>query len=326
MQILAQKLKKGDEIRIVAPSSSMNQSFITKEVKEYATKNLEAMGFTITFGRYINEVDEFNSTTIAHRLDDFHDAFKDKNVKAIFTVIGGLNSNQLLQHLNYDLIRKNPKILCGYSDITALQNAIFSKTKLITYYGPHYFTFGVKHDLEYTRSYFKRCLMDSKPFDIVPGKNVIDWSDKDGLFGYKNSGIWVIQKGKATGRIIGGNLCTFNLLQGTRFMPDISGSVLFIEDDNGTTVRTFDRDLQSLLQQNGANKIKGLVIGRFQKESEISLEILKKVLSTKILSKKIPIIANVDFGHTYPMITYPIGGEIKLEVTRDKQIIRILRH
>ena len=326
MSILAPRLKEGDEIRIVAPSSSMKQSFITEEVKEYATKNLEAMGFKVTFGRYVNELDEFNSTTITHRLKDFHDAFRDKNVKAVFTVIGGLNSNQLLQHLDYGLIKKNPKIFCGYSDITALQNAIFAKTGLITYYGPHYFTFGVKHDLEYTRTYFRACLMDSKPFDISPGKEVVDWSDGGGLFGYKNSGIWVIQKGKIKGSIIGGNLCTFNLLQGTKFMPDVVGSILFVEDDNGTKVRTLDRNLQSLLQQKGADKIKGLVIGRFQKESKMPLEVLKKVLSTKVLPRGIPIIANVDFGHTYPMITYPIGGEVELNVTNNKPIIRILRH
>ncbi len=122
--IVPNKLKKGDEIRVVAPSRSMN--LLNDETIEVATKRLEDLGFKVTFGKNVNK--EFDSNfmcaSIEDRVNDLHDAFSDKNVKAILTVIGGFNINQILDYLDYDLIKNNPKIICGFSDITALLNAI----------------------------------------------------------------------------------------------------------------------------------------------------------------------------------------------------------
>ena len=138
----------------------------------------------------------------------------------------------------------------------------------------------------------------------------------------------MIQEGKCEGTIIGGNLCTVNLLQGTPYMPDLKDAVLFIEDDNimgDYFVYEFDRNLQSLLQVYGAESIKGIVFGRFEESCKLDQEVIKKVIKDKIVSN-IPVIFGVDFGHVFPMITYPIGGKVRIEAKGDEVNIQILKH
>ena len=171
-KIYPEKLKAGDEVRVIAPARSM--SLISKESREIANKRFADMGLKLTFGKHIEESDDFVSSSIESRIKDLHEAFSDKNVKAISTVIGGFNSNQLLKYINWDLIKNNPKILCGFSDITALNNAIFAKTGLISYSGPHYSTFGQELYFDYTLEYFKTCLLSDEPFEIKPSDN---WTD-----------------------------------------------------------------------------------------------------------------------------------------------------
>jgi muramoyltetrapeptide carboxypeptidase LdcA involved in peptidoglycan recycling len=101
-------------------------------------------------------------------VSDLHDAFADRGVKGILTTIGGYNSNGLLGYLDYDLIRANPKIFCGFSDITALATAIYARTGLVTYSGPQFTTFGMKRGIGYTLEYFERCLMSEEPFEVQP--------------------------------------------------------------------------------------------------------------------------------------------------------------
>jgi len=326
MELIPPKLKAGDEVKIIAPSESIRLPFITEDIKREATKNLETLGLKVSFGNHINEYNEFRSATVEHRVEDLHEAFSDKNVKAILTVIGGFNSNELLTQINYDLIKQNPKILCGYSDITALQHAIYAKTGLVTYSGPHYFTFGVNQNTNYTESYFRKCLFEDKPFKVTPAEDVSEWSGSESRYlSYKNSGPWAIRTGKAKGKIIGANLCTLNLLQGTQFMPKIKNSILFIEDDDMTNTDAFARDLQSLFHLPGADTVRGLVLGRLQEGSKISRDLLSKILST-VVKKDIPILANADFGHTYPLITFPIGGKASLAVETDKTELKIIKH
>jgi muramoyltetrapeptide carboxypeptidase LdcA involved in peptidoglycan recycling len=326
MEIIPPRLKAGDEIRVIAPANSMQLPFITEELKKTATGRLEAMGLRVSFGKHINEKDEFESTTVENRLADLHDAFSDKNVKAIITVIGGLNSNQLLGGIDYELIRSNPKILCGYSDITALQHAIYAKTGLVTYSGPHYFTFGVKHDINYTEAYFKKCLFEERPFEVKPCVDVSEWSSKKSQYvDYKNIGPWAIRNGKGTGKIIGANLGTFNLLQGTQFMPKLKNCVLFIEDDYLANAEIFARELQSLFQLPGADTIRGIVVGRFQGDSAVSRENISKIMEITVKGG-IPIIANADFGHTHPHITFPIGGKASVAAEDGKVTLRITKH
>lgn len=326
-KIYADKLRAGDEIRVIAPSRSM--AILSGELKDIANKRFEELGFKLTFGKNVMEKDDFVSSSIKSRIEDLHDAFRDKNVKAIITVIGGLNSNQLLKLIDWELIKNNPKIFCGFSDITALNNSIFAKTGLVTYSGPHYSTFGQKLHFDFTLDYFKKCLMSSDSFEI---KSSESWSD-DAWYAnqtdrklIKNDGWLAINEGKADGTIVGANLCTFNLLQGTEYMPSLDNSILFIEDDEVTNPSTFDRDLQSLIHLPDFNKVKGIVIGRFQNVSEVENDLLIKIIKSKTELNNIPVIANVDFGHTDPKITFPIGGTVDMDVNNTDSKIIISEH
>lgn len=327
--IIPCKLKKGDEIRIIAPSRSM--AILSEHTKKIANQRLDELGLEVSFGRHVMDCDVFDSSSIQARLDDLHAAFQDKNLKAIFTVIGGYNTNQLLDNIDYQLIASNPKILCGYSDITALQNAIYAKTGLITYSGLHYSSLGMEQGMDWSLNYLKKCLFSDEPFAIESSQQ---WSDDAWYLEQAerhfmpNEGHWILQPGEAEGIILGANLCTFNLLQGTSYMPSLDNSILFLEDDALTgkeTAVSFDRDLQSLIHQPGFEKVKGLVIGRFQQASQMNLNLLKTIVQTKKALQGMPIIANVDFGHTDPMITFPIGGTIKIRAN-DNIKMMIINH
>jgi muramoyltetrapeptide carboxypeptidase len=320
------KLKNGDETRIIAPVRSL--AIISADSRSIADKRFADLNLKITFGKHVEEIDEFASTSIESRIEDLHAAFADKKVKAILTVIGGFNSNQLLNFIDWDLIRNNPKIFCGFSDVTALNNSVYAKTGLVNYSGPHYSTFGQELYFDYTLDYFIKALFADEPFDLKPSDL---WSDDPW---YKNQtdrhligndGWLVIHDGHAEGTIIGGNLCTLNLLQGTDYFPILENSVLFIEDDEESQPHHFDRDLQSIIHLPGFNGVRGLVIGRFQKASNMDYQKLLKIIETKVELCKLPVIANVDFGHTDPKITLPIGGKVEINSGK-KTSIKILRH
>lgn len=163
-RIFPQKLKKGDKMRIIAPSRSM--AIISEETRDIAKKRFKEFGLELSFGKHIEEIDEFVSSSIESRLEDLHDAFCNPKIKAIFTAIGGFNANQLLRYIDWDLIKKNPKIFCGFSDITVLSNAIYTKTGLVTYSGPHYSTFGHELHFDFDLDYVKKCLFSDESFEI----------------------------------------------------------------------------------------------------------------------------------------------------------------
>jgi muramoyltetrapeptide carboxypeptidase LdcA involved in peptidoglycan recycling len=329
-KIIPQKLKKGDKVRIVAPSQSM--AIISKEIRDIAKRRFGELGLELSFGKHIEETDEFVSSSIESRIEDLRDAFRDPKIKAIFTVIGGYNSNQLLKYVDWNLIKNNPKIFCGFSDITILNNAIYTKTGLVTYSGVHYSTFGQELYFDYTLDYVKKCLFSDKPFEIIPSENWTDdrwWENQKNRNLISNSGWLVINEGTVEGTIFGANLCTFNLLQGTEYFPDLENSILFLEDDEMSKELApveFDRDLQSVIHLSGFNGVKGIVIGRFQKESQMTNEKLTKIIKTKRELDNIPVIANVDFGHTSPMITFPIGGTVKFQSEKENSRLEIIKH
>lgn len=290
-----------------------------------ALERFKLLGLNVNFGKNINETDVFDSSPIKARIDDLHDAFADKNVKGIITFLGGLTANQLLDHIDFDLIKNNPKVLCGFSDITALQNAIYAKTGLLTYSGPHFSCFGMKKGFEYTMKYFEKCLMKNEPFSVEDSPT---WSDdtwfldqEDRTF-INNDGIKVLQEGKAKGTILGGNLCTFNLLQGTEYMPRFKQTILFLEDVDkmGSYSAEFDRNLQSLIHSEDFSEVKAIVIGRAPKKSDLTEEKIRYTFESKKDLKNMPIIYNVDFGHTTPYFTFPIGGEVEIDTDRDRPI------
>lgn len=325
--MIPQKLGKGDEIRVIAPSSSLG--IISQENRELAVKKLGELGLKISYSKNAEEIDEFGSSSIESRVSDLHEAFADKNIKGVLAAFGGFNVNQILKYLDYNLIRNNPKIICGYSDITALSNAIYAKTELVNYSGPTFANFGMIKGLDYTVDYFKKCLMNGDSFEVMPSE---EWSDDKWYLDQekrefiKNDGELLINEGEIEGKIIGGNLCTLNLLIGTEFMSSIKDSVLFLEDDEESNLKHFDRNLQSLLHQPEFSQVKGVVIGRFQKASKATNEEIIKMIKTKKELDNIPIIANLDFGHTSPLFTFPIGGTAKLSAKKDGIKLKIIEH
>lgn len=316
-------------MRVIAPARSLSLPWMTEELKTRAIERLDGLGLKVSFGAHVREMNDFDSSSIGSRVSDIHEAFCDDSIQLVLTVIGGFNSNQLLRYLDYDLIRRHPKILCGYSDITALANAMYAKTGLVSYLGPHYFSFGDKKGFDYTLEYFNKCLLSVEPFDIVAAPQWSDdrWAnDQKHRNFFLNEGYWVLREGEAEGTIIGGNLNTLNLLQGTEYMPDLRDAILFLEDDDETRPEVFDRDLQSLIHQPGFDRVRGIMIGRFQKASNMTQALLRLIIASKRELAHMPIIANVDFGHTTPQVTLPIGGTTHMYARQDDVSLSILRH
>ena len=316
-KIIPQKLQKGDKIMVVA--SSRGLKLIGKETRDIAIERFKEMGLTVEFAPNTNDenFDMMGSASIDKRVEDLMYAFKDKSVKAIFTVIGGFNVNQIISHLDYEVIKNNPKIISGFSDITALLGAINAKTGLEVYYGPHFSSLGMKKGCEYTLDYLKKILFSDDEIDISSSQ---EWSDDAWFLDQENrdfipnEGYWIIHNGNAKGKIVGGNLCTYNLLLGTQYRPTFNeDTILFIEDDEMSYAQEFDRDLQALCYQEDFKNVKALIIGRFQKKSAITREKLEFIINNKPELKNIPEIANVDFGHTTPIMTIPLGGYAELK-------------
>jgi muramoyltetrapeptide carboxypeptidase LdcA involved in peptidoglycan recycling len=326
-RLIPPKLERGDCIAVIAPSNSM--SMISEEIQEIAYNRFTELGFELKFGRNTNENDGNHSSSIHSRIEDLHWAFSDPEVKAILTVIGGYNSNQLLRYIDWEIIWNNPKIFCGFSDITVLSNAIYAKTGLVTYCGPHYSTFGQLQYFDYTLEYFKKCLMSSDEYLSKPSEN---WSDDLWFLDQmernlqKNNGYISINDGVAQGTLIGGNLGSLRLLQGTEYFPDLNDSILMIEDTASSKKQDFDRELQSLIHLDDFTGVKGIIVGRFQNESNISQEELVEIFVSKKELKGIPIIAGVDFGHTDPKLTLPIGGRASISCSTKEQEIKVINH
>ena len=317
------KLKAGDEVRVIAPSRSM--AILGEDCKKIATERLEALGLKVTFGKHVMEADpDYFAASKEARVEDLNDAFRDPNVRAILTVIGGFNSNQILDYIDYEAIKNDPKIFCGFSDITALSNAIHAKTGVVTYSGPHYSSFGMLKGFEYTLEYFKKMFFEGNEFEITSSN---EWSDDAWFIDQENrkfipnDGMFIINEGEAEGDIVGGNLCTLNLLQGTEYMPNIENKVLFLEDDDMAGkifLMEFDRNLQSLIHMPEFKTVRGIVLGRSQVATEMTKEKWIKLIKNKPELANIPVVAGADFGHSTPIFTFPVGGHARVKAKDGK--------
>ena len=288
------------------------------------------MGYKVTFSKNVyKSLEYYDCGTIEERVNDIHEAFLDENVKCILTAIGGYNVNQILPYLDYEIIKNNPKIICGFSDITALLNAIYAKTSLVTFYGPHFSSFGMEKGFDYTLDNFINILTKNDDCNLIPSPDFSDdeWyiNQTDRVF-IKNDGLKVVNCGKANGTILGGHLSTFNLLQATEYMPHSDNIILFLEDNtllDENYFKEFDRNLVSLMQIKEFLNVRGLVIGRAQLEGQMNDEKWNLLLSNKPELKNIPVIFNADFGHTTPIFTFPIGGSCEMDVSRKRTKITI---
>ena len=313
------KLKKGDHIRVVSPSSSI-QSIGGFDANVRAKEKLEELGFDLSFSSNYFEHDLFDSASIASRVEDLHEAFADPSVDAILATIGGFNCNELLPYLDYDLIAQNPKIICGYSDTTALLNAIYTKTGIQTYMGPSYSSFKMEAGQDYqTEAWLKAVTQDS--YELTPSS---EWSsdawylpDTPRTF-YPTE--WKVYKaGMASGIAIGGNLSTFALLRGTPYAPQVENYVLFVEEAEGYPPEHFLREFAALLQ--AYPNPQAVIIGRFPKECEMTEDLLLAILDKHPILQTIPVLYDVDFAHTQPLFTISIGGQVTLDT--EKMVIHV---
>ncbi|XLS30097.1 LD-carboxypeptidase [Flavobacteriaceae bacterium M23B6Z8] len=235
--IKPKRLTPGDTITLIAPGGPVTEEKIAK-----AEKNLQELGFKTKQSKNLRAQKKHTAGTDQQRLEDLHTAFADTNSKAIWCVRGGDGCNRLLPYLDYNLIKNNPKPLIGFSDITALSNAIYHKTGLIGFHGP----IGAWNFSEYTVAQLTKVLMETKSDQIIKGTERTS----------------VITDGKARGILVGGNLSLLAALAGTPYDHDYTNKIVFIEDV-GEAPRRIDRMLTQLSQSSNLKKASGIIFGEF---------------------------------------------------------------
>jgi len=320
---LPPRLSAGDTV--VAVATGFPGSKVPPEVLSIAELRLSEMGLGTTYSPNAFGNDG-KAPTIEERASDIHNAFTNSSYDGILSIIGGYDTNSILPELDYEMIQQNPKTICGSSDLTSLLNAIHAKTGLVTYYGPHLSTFGQQIFDEYTRESFESAVMEDKPYILPISASWTDdkwYQDQQNRSDHPNFGPWCIQPGYHESDSIGGNLASLNLLQGTEFFPEKDNPIVFIEEIARNGLGFFVRSLHSLAQ---SQRIGGLLIGRMQLGSDINQENLSECIASVKLLKDVPVVANLDFGHTLPMSTLPIGGTIRVETDYDQSTITIINH
>ena len=311
--------------RVIAPSAAF---FYNETDFPRATERFREMGIEISFGKCLGNGGLMASAPLADRVAEFTNAFLDDSVDGIISIIGGTNAEELLDLVPWGEIAKHPKFFCGFSDITALQNALLAKCNMVTFSGPHFTSFYQKQNFEYALENFKKALAGGT-WAVAPSPKWADdkwWLHQDDRTFYPNDGWKVINPGTAGGRIVGGNMSTIAILQGTEYMPSLKDSILFLEetalaeDGNDETFNFFLRQMGGLTKQPGFDGVRGMVIGRFHTGANVTDAHLKYIVESHPKLKNIPIIANVDFGHTTPIFTFPIGGQCKFSADASGKI------
>ncbi|MCM1338250.1 MAG: LD-carboxypeptidase [Muribaculaceae bacterium] len=285
--IKPKKLKLGDTIAIIAPSGEVDIKKINRAVKYF-----ETLGFKVKLGSNIKKQNNYLAGTDEERLEDLHAAFQDSEVKAIICARGGYGAIRLINKIDYELIKNNPKVFCGYSDITALSTIILKQTGLITFSAPMAQSdFAFDEIDEYTLNSFLKTIMLGKT-ELYPTKSKI------------------INKGKAKGTLIGGNLTTLASLCGIDFIPN-KKFILFAEDIDEPAYK-LDRYFTQLLNIDKFRKnLAGIILGEF---SGIDNQKYFDDFMTKSgLDLNIPILGNYPITHGKTKATVPIGAVAEIE-------------
>jgi len=316
------KLKKGDYIGIFSPSTPITVAcpIRFKRAKEYLINK----GFKIIEGNLTNKIDFYRSGTIKERAEELNELIRNPKVRCIMSTIGGMNSNSILPYIDYEALKSDPKIIIGYSDVTAILFAIYSKTGITPFYGPAFVaSFGeFSPFVDITYDYFEDILMNEIEFPYVLKTptywtdEFINWEIQDRAKEKRNNKWITVNKGIVEGRVIGGNLNTIQGIISSEYMIEIKeGDILFIEDslkDISEIERSF-----SMLKISGIfDKISGIILGKHELFNDLKTkrkpyEVLLEILD----GKEIPFLADFDSCHTHPIMTLPIGCKIKLDAT-----------
>lgn len=294
--IKPKRLRAGDTVAIVAPSSGVSQ-----ETFDRAVQKMQSLGFKTKEGANARKINGFLAGTDAERLQDLHAAFADKTVDAIFCVRGGYGASRLLAKIDYNLIRRNPKIFVGFSDITALHLAIAQRTGLVTFHGAG----AASINSDYTQKHLLDVLMNPAPRYKIESSAFNQTKEENT---YK---IRLIRAGKTSGRLIGGNLSLLAALSGTNYgLKSLRGKLLFIEDVNERPYR-LDRMLTQLRQSADFRGVSGIAVGICDgcdvPRDDIDTQTAADVFKERLGDLGVPVIYGLSFGHIREQFTLPVG-------------------
>jgi muramoyltetrapeptide carboxypeptidase len=313
------KLTPGQNIGIIALSSSAKT--LKCEYRQRAYERIKTLfGVNIVEAPNIYDLVGHSAGSIKDRVKSLHNFFKRKDIHAIMSFWGGFNTHQILEYLDYDLIKNHPKILIGYSDTTTLLSTITHKTGLITFNGPAVISFAKPDIPNETTECMTSLLVEGRKnysYPISQAFSDNQWWLNDAMVFEKNPGLSIYQKGVAEGTIVGGNIGTLLLLAGTSYWPSMKNKILFIEDDEIETSKTIDRFFTQLRHMGVFNEIKGLVIGRFSRSVGLSEhDSLQMILQNALKGYRIPVITHFDMGHTDPLMTIPLGAKVRIDTSK----------
>lgn len=298
--IKPQKLNIGDTIGVVAPSAPIIGDNI-KELEE-AKKNVENAGFKVKFSKNIFSNTNVYSATAKERAEDINEMFADKEVKMIWCAKGGNGSNSVFEYLDYELIKNNPKIICGYSDITSVINIISERAELVTFNSTN----------------FKTIATDETDFSYKEAINrFVNGTLEFGMG--KDDKYLTIQEGIAEGELIGGNTFLTKGVTAGKYSIKFENKILFLEELGFEAPPQVVSNSLYFMKQNGVfDKIRGLWIGNYESTTGITLEkIIKDVIGNEY---NFPIIKSNNFGHIETKTVIPIGIKAKIDTSKEIKI------
>jgi muramoyltetrapeptide carboxypeptidase len=299
------RLREGDLVGLIAPGGYASDAAIEKSVK-----HIETLGFRVRQGANLREVHGNYAGSVRQRIADLHAMFADPEVKAIWCLRGGSGCISLLAAIDYALIRANPKILLGYSDITALHLAIHRHAGLVTFHGP----VASSTPSDYSTTHMLAVLMDPQPSYTIP----MAMENSRRALEEPHYAIRTVHGGTASGPLMGGNLSMVSALAGTPYAADFRGSILFLEDVNEAPYR-LDRWMTQLDLSVGLAKAAGVMIGICDQcgpgveESSLSLD---ETFDIHLQPLKIPAVTGYSFGHIRDQFTIPVGVRATLDTER----------
>ena len=301
--IKPKRLREGDTLGLVAPGS-----FIDEDELQESIENLEKLGFKVKPGKNILKKNGYLGGTDQERADDLNEMFRDNEVKGIIAARGGYGCMRILPLLNYDMIKSNPKILVGYSDITALIYAIFSQTGLVTFHGP----VGISTFNDYSVRHFMNVLVEGESNYKMYS---LDEDDEGSEFRR-----YAIRTGTAEGLLVGGNLSIVAALLGSPYHVPTKDKILFLEEVRESPYR-IDRMLTEMLLAGHLKDCAGVALGIFKRcdidpddRSFSSSFSLSEVLMDRLYDLNIPVIYGLSFGHITNKFTLPVGIKAQLNV------------
>jgi muramoyltetrapeptide carboxypeptidase len=296
------RLRRGDVVGLVAPGGHTSDAAI-----EQAVQHIESLGFRVKQGTYLREVWGNYGGTVAARIADLHAMFRDPEVKAIWAIRGGSGCISLLRHLDYRLIRTHPKILLGYSDITALHLAIHRHAGLVTFHGP----VASSTPSDYATEHLLAVLTEPRPSYTIPMSLDNDRRALDEPWYATRT----VHEGVATGPLIGGNLSLVSALAGTPYAADFAGSLLFLEEVNEEPYR-IDRWMTQLDLSVGFDKAAAIMVGICENcgpQGDGPSLTLDETLDVHLTPLRVPAVTGYSFGHIRNQFTIPVGVKGRLD-------------